>query len=759
MNPARSLGLCSLFGMLVFSGCGGEETAPRRPAHPTPQEQAVPTPPTQGTPDGGTLPDDGFLDALTATNGFALGLPTTARSTPDGKTVIFLRSGPRDRVNSLYAFDVATARTMTLLEPSRLLGNGGETLTPEETARRERLRLQTSGFVDYEILPDGTRLLTSLGGKLYLVAVADGAMTPLEIEGAVDSPKVSPDGRSIAYVRNGDLYVLALEGGSERRLTTDANADVTNGLAEFVAQEEMDRSDGFWWSPDGAQIAFERADATGVERRSVLDETDPFRPATSVPYPRAGKPNVSVRLGVVSVTGAPSTKWIEWDVARYPYLARVSWAKDSPLTLQVQTRDQKELVVLVGDPRTGNVTPVHTERDEAWVNLTDSMRWFGHGQSFLWVTERNGTPELEVHSSTGDLERTIAGAAQGFRELLDVDEETGTAVFSASISPPRSSVFSVPLAGGEARELTPEPGVHNVTFGASHAVFVDDFRTLEAPPQIRVRRADGSAAGLLPSLAEVAPIRTHVQIARLGDGEGWFTAVITPETEQPGKKYPLIARVYGGPNAQTVLEDMSQYVLWQWVANQGFVVAFADNRGTPARGRAFERAIRDRLADVPLADQVAAMREVAKRPDVDPARVGIIGWSFGGYLAALGVLRQPDFFRAGVAIAPVTDWADYDTHYTERYLGQPTDDPARYGQNSLLGDAAHLTRPLLLMHGTADDNVVLAHTLKLTRELLAAGKPFDLTLFPGQTHMIADPAMRKRVWTLAVEFLKRALGA
>lgn len=751
-------GVTTILCVMALAGCGDDEPAPSTHRTPTPQEHPVPTPQTPGSSDGGTAVDDGFLDTLTATNGFILGLPTTARATPDAKTIVFLRSGSRDRVNSIYGFDVETGRTRTIIEPNRILGEGGETLTPEEVARRERMRLTTSGFVDYEILPDGTQLLTSLAGKLYLVALADGTMRTLETNGAVDAPKVSPDGRLVAYVRGGDLYVLPLEGGAERRLTSDASGDVTNGLAEFIAQEEMDRSEGLWWSPDSTQIAFERADATGVERRTVLDETDAFRPATSVPYPRPGKDNVAVKVGVVSVTGTPAPRWLDWDHARYPYLARASWLKDSPLTLQVQTRDQREVVVLVADPRTGAVTPIHTERDEAWVALHDGLRWIGHGASFLWITERNGAPELEVRSGTGDLVRTLAGATNGFRSLVDLDEEGGSVVFEGGVNPARTSLFRVPLAGGEARELTPEPGIHVATFGASHAIFVDEHRSLEAPPVMRVRGADGLAHGMLPSVAEVPPLDVRPQISRVGDGEGFLTAVVSPHEPVAGRKYPLLVRVYGGPGAQTVLEDRMLYVLWQWVANQGFVVAFADNRGTPGRGRAFERAIRDHLADVPLADQVAAMREVVKRPDVDGEHVGIIGWSFGGFLAALAVERQPDFFKAGVAIAPVTDWADYDTHYTERYLGMPAEDPQRYPASSVLQDAARLSRPLLLMHGTADDNVVVGHTLKLSRELLAAGKPFELLLFPGQTHMIADPTMRKRVWSHAVDFLRRSLA-
>jgi dipeptidyl-peptidase-4 len=743
--------------VLALAGCGDDEPAPRSPRPTTPQEKAVPTPQTSASPDGGTAVDDGFLDALTATNGFTLGLPTSPRPTPDGKAVVFLRSGPRDRVNALFTFAVETGRTNTLLEPSRVLGGASETLTPEEAARRERLRLQTSGFVDFEILPDGTQLLTSLAGKLYLVSLADGAMHPLETGGAVDSPKVSPDGKAVAYVRGGDLYVLPLEGGPERRLTTDASAEITNGLAEFVAQEEMDRPEGLWWSPDSTQIAFERADATGVERRTVLDETDPFRPATSVPYPRAGKANVAVKVGIVPAQGG-APRWVEWDHDRHTYLARVAWQKDSPLTLQVQTRDQKEVVVLVVDPRTGATTPVHTERDEAWVALHDGLRWIGHGASFLWITERNGAPELELRSAAGSLVRTLAGAQQGFRSLLDVDEEAGSVAFEGGANPARTSIFRMPIAGGEALELTREPGIHNATFGTGHAIFVDEHRSLEAMPVLRVRGADGTSKGMLPSVAEVPPIEVRVQIERLGDGEGWMTAVLSPASAVAGQRYPLLARVYGGPGAQTVVEDRALFVLWQWVANQGFVVAFADNRGTPGRGRTFERAIRDRLADVPLSDQVAAMREVAKRPDVDGERVGIIGWSFGGFLAALGVLRQPDFFKAAVAIAPVTDWADYDTHYTERYLGLPSEDPARYPQSSVLRDAAQLRRPLLLMHGSADDNVVVGHSLKLARELLAAGRDFEILLFPGQTHMIADPVMREQVWSRAVAFLRRALG-
>ncbi|MBI2892661.1 MAG: DPP IV N-terminal domain-containing protein [Deltaproteobacteria bacterium] len=755
MNHFRAW-MC-LFAPLVV-GCGDDEPGTRR------SEARHPVKTTETTGAGSTTEtspaaseDQAFLESFTATHGYTLGRPTAAKPTPDGSVVVFLRSPARSAVNTLYAFDVAGGQTRTLADPAQILGGETERLSPEEAARRERLRLQTGGFVDFQISPDGASIVTTLGGQLFLIAIAGGAATRLPAgESAAIGPRFSPDGSQVAYVRGSDLYVTSLATMTERRLTSDGTADVTNGVAEFVAQEEMGRLDGFWWSPDSTQIAFERADASVVERRTWIDEMSPFSPPQSLPYPRAGKANVAVQLGVIPASGG-TPRWIQWDRARFPYLARVTWQKDAPLTLQVQTRDQREVVVLAADPRTGTTSTLLSERDEAWVALHDSLRWITKGQSFLWQTERQGTTELEVRSSTGDLARTIAGAREGYRKLLDVDEAAGFVVVEAGLAPTSASVLRLPLAGGPSQTLTPEPGVHHGTFGEGHAVFVDEHRAIDAPPSLHVRKSDGTIVGELPGVAEALPFELNVEIARIGEGDGWYTAVVKPHTMEPGRRYPVIDRVYGGPGVSAVQEDVLAYLLWQWVADHGFVVAFADNRGTPGRGRTFERAIRDRLAEVPLADQAAAMLEIAKRPDVDPGRIGIFGWSYGGYVSTLAVVRRPDVFKAAMAVAPVTDWADYDTHYTERYLGLPDASPGVYEANSTLGGAASLTRPLMLVHGTADDNVLPSHTLRLAQALHAAQKDYELVLFPGQTHMIANEQMRTRLWTLLLRFFTRTL--
>ncbi len=703
--------------------------------------------------------DTSYLRRHAETRGFMLGRPVRPKPTPDGKAVLFLRAEARVPRLRLYEFDVATGRTRELLTPEAVLKGAEERLSPEEKARRERQRVSVGGFTDFQLSRDGTLILVSLSGKLYVFARDSGEVKELKTgPGTVVDPKFAPDGKSVAYVRDHDVYVLDLGTQAEKRVTSGGSAKLTHGLAEFVAQEEMGRFTGYWWSPDAKHIAYEEADAGGVETWYVADPIRPEEPAHPTYYPRPGKANVKVRLGIVPVGGG-ETVWVKWDAKKYPYLTAARWDKEGPLTLAVQTREQKELVLLRAAPATGETTALLTERDPAWLNLHhDGPRWLPDG-SFLWSGEGRTGPQLEWHDKTGALRRVLVPAEDGYQALEDVDAKARQVVYRASADPTQAHLFRLSLDGGKPTPLTKEPGLHSAAFSKDHSIYVHQASLAGAMPRGTVRRADGTLVGELPSVAEEPPFVPRDELVKVGEGAGFYASVVRPRDFDSGKRYPVVVHVYGGPTHQQVLANMATRLLDQWLADQGFVVVAVDNPGTPGRGRDWERAVSKHFGSVPLEGQVAGLKALGQRfPEMDLERVGVYGWSFGGYLSALAVLRRPDVFKAAVAGAPVVDWLDYDTHYTERYLGLPGTDAEAYKEGSLLTYATELSRPLLLVHGTADDNVYFRHTLKLADALFRAGKDFDLLPLSGLTHMVPDPVVTQRLYGKFALYFRKHLG-
>ena len=704
-----------------------------------------------------TLPtvDPQLLRDYAATRGFSLGRPQKPRVTPDGKTVVFLRAEARKPEQSLWALDVASGKER-LLAAAETIGGEGE-LSVAERARRERQRISTGGFAAFQLFPDGAHALVTLGGQLYRVPVAGGGPKRLGAGGATD-PKPSPDGKRVAFVRAHDLWVVELGSGAETQLTKGGGDDKTSGEAEYVAQEEMERFSGYAWAPSGKELVYEEADARGVERFHLADPSHPETPPVAVPYPRPGRENVKVRLGIVGVAGG-KTRWLRWDVSAYPYLTRWSWAAGAPLTVVVQARDQKRLQVLALDEKTGRLKVLLEERDDAWLNLAPEVpRWLGDASGFLWRTDRDGGPALELRGADGRLVRTLVPAAMGLRALRGVDQSS--VVVQAAAQPTEARIWRVPLAGGAPVPLSGGPGWHDAVVDAGEGVPASDrwLLSIDGPskaPTWTVHDRAGKRLAELPSVAEKRPPAPRSEVIELevAGGRTLWARVTWPRKKEPGKKYPVAVHVYGGPRHQHVKNDGGR-LLDQWIADHGLAVVSVDGRGTPARGRAFERAIRGDFGALPLEDQVLGVAALARRyPELDGKRVGIFGWSFGGYLSGLAVLRRPDVFKAAVAGAPVVDWRDYDTHYTERYLGLPEDNAKGYEASSLLTYAAGLARPLLLVHGTSDDNVYFLHTLKLSDALFRAGKPHELLALPRLTHMVPDPVVMERLWARIAGFL------
>lgn len=701
--------------------------------------------------------DAGFLQTYAETNRFQLGRPHGITILPDGSGVLFLRSGPRSFEGSLHFFDVASGQERELVTAAALLEGAEEELTAEEAARRERMRLTARGIASYRLSPDGTRILVPLSGRLFLVDRTrlgeEGSIRELESDGgpALD-PRWSPTGTHIAVVRDGDLYVIDVATAAEQRLTTRPSPEIENGLAEFVAQEEMGRMRGFWWAPDGGSIAYQQTDTTGMERMHILDPMHPDQPARAWPYPRPGKSNATVRLGVVPLAGGP-TRWVEWDRDRYPYLATVSWPSGSPLTLLVQDREQENEALLAADPSSGTTRELLTEHDDAWINLDQSTpRWLSDGQRFLWSTERDGDWRLELRSAEGQRIRSLTTPNLGYRALLAVDEARGVIWVRASHEPTETHVFRVPLSGeGEPTRVTDAPGEHDAIVSDDGSLWVHQKQTLDGEIASVVRRTDGTVVGTLQSQMQAPPFQPNLSFETVGQRE-WRAVVIRPRQFDERLRYPVLLHVYGGPHARYVTANPGRYLLSQWQADHNFIVVSIDGRGTPARGREWERAIDGDFISAPLEDQIEALQQLGEaHPEMDMERVGVWGWSFGGTFAAMAVLRRPDVFRAGVSGAPVSDWRDYDTHYTERYLGLPEPDGERgpYHVSSVLTYAVEAPaadhRPLLIIHGTADDNVYFSHALQLQNALFRAGRPADLLALGGLTHMVPEPEVMRRM--------------
>ncbi len=676
------------------------------------------------------------------TRRFTLGVPRALTVAPDGDRIVFLRTGSgEDPVTCLWRYDVA-AGTETLLVDPRKLDVDENNLPPEERARRERTRESAGGIVRYGTDKACRQAVFALAGQAYLADLSTGAVRELPTaEQPVVDPRLDPTGTRIAYVAGRALRLLDLESGADWAVAEPEGPQITYGLPEFIAAEEMGRMTGYWWAPDGLALLVARVDETPVVQWHIADPANPDRDTNTVAYPAAGTPNAVVELAVLTVDGGRTAV----DLGDYHYVAAAHWGSD--LLVVTQTRDQRTMRLLAVDPASGASTVLREDHDPAWLDIVSGLPGRTESGRLVWSGDSAGTHRLLIDGEP------VTPADLQLRSVLAIDGEA--VLFSASSEPTEADLYRWEPTG-LTRLAT--GGVHSGQMAGGTTVIA--VQRLDLAGQQTTVWRDGSEVGVIASLAQqpsIAPPR--VDLIKAGTRE-LRTAVLLPTGHEPGSGLlPVLLDPYGGPHAQRVTAARAGYLTSQWFADQGFAVVITDGRGTPGRGPAWERAVAGDLAGPVLEDQIDGLHAAAERyPELDLNRVGIRGWSFGGYLAALAVLRRPDVFHAAVAGAPVTEWRLYDTHYTERYLGDPTLDPEPYDRCSLLPDAGKLTRPLLLIHGLADDNVVAAHTLRLSSALLAAGRPHSVLPLSGVTHMTPQEVVAENLLLLQVDFLVKALG-
>ena len=679
---------------------------------------------------------------------FSLGNPRSWSISADGSRVGFLRTrSGEDPVSCLWILEVPEAAERLIADPALLQQDlRGE--PAEEAARRERTREQAQGIVSYSVDEALSRACFTIGGQLWLAEIGPDAQSStlhrLRVPEPALSAKFDPSGRFVAFVHEGCLWVHDLTEDSSKAAVSREGPGITWGLAEFVAQEEMGRHEGFWWSPDSTALAVARVDESRVSRIFLHDPGRPDSPPREVAYPMAGTPNADLSLWIVSLDG--SRIRVEWESQQFEYLAAVSWSRHG-LIVAVQSRDQRRVQILSVDPASGHTTLLLDHTDPCWVPLVRGLPALMSASRLVWFEEDSSTRYLTLDG------RRITPPGLNLAAVESVKDDT--VVFSAWEDPTQLHAWA--WSDGRLERITRQPGVHSVIRRGGTTVI--SSRSLERCGTSTVVWRRGGGEVFVKSLARHPGLLPRVELLQVGERAIRVALVLPTWLERAKLPLPVLMDPYGGPGHSRVVASADAFLVSQWFAEHGFAVLVADGRGTPGRGPGWEKAIWQDLASPVLEDQVAALQETAKaKPGLlDLDRVAIRGWSFGGFLAALAVLRRPDVFHAAVAGAPVTDHRLYDTHYEERYLGHPDEFPENYTRSSIIDDAVHLARPLCIIHGLSDDNVLSAHSLRLSAALLAAKRPHTMLAVSGMTHMMAGKVAEALLW-YELDFLRRSLG-
>lgn len=689
---------------------------------------------------------------------------------PDGARVTFLRGRPDNQFQmDLWEFNLKDKSTRRLVDSKVLVAE--ENLSDAEKARRERERTAAlKGIINYSWSPDGKRLLVPIAGNLYLIDVATPDAARLVASGNVTDPKISPKGKYVSFVRDQNLYVIDLATGQEKALTTDGKGTLHNGEAEFVAQEEMHQFTGYYWAPDDSAVAYRRYDEAQVPiaRRFEIypDRTEVIEQR----YPAAGDKNVIVELRIANpVTG--ETKNVDLGAEKDIYLVRADFSGDAKqLLFQRQSRDQKKLELVAVDTATLAQKVLVTETSKTWTDINDDLRFLSGGKGFIWSSDRTGRNHLYLFDMDGKVKHALTQGEWGIDNLLAVDEKAGKVYFSSNKDAViDKQTYSVALDGSNAGKpvrVTQADGWHDTTFARNGQLFVDTWSDPANPPQVSIRKPDGAILTWLEKnevnaahpyykyKSDHLPVEYGTLPAK--DGQTLYWSMIKPYRFDPAKKYPVYLSTYGGPTAQHVTRKWGD-TFDMYMAQQGYVVFRLDNRGSGRRERAFSDAIYRNLGKVEVEDQLAGIDFLGKQGFVDAKRIGVYGWSYGGFMALRLLSQGSDRIAAGVSGAPVTDWALYDTHYTERYMDKPSENKAGYADSTVFAHVDGLKSNLLLIHGMADDNVLFTNTTKMIDALVNRGVQFELMTYPGAKHGVSDRKQRKHVQVNIDAFFRKHL--
>lgn len=691
--------------------------------------------------------------------------PTGISISPDGNQVTYLLgSSENDQRLDLWLYDISGNRSNLLVSSAEL--DSGRELSDEDKDRRERKRIVTSGIIEYQWSPTGEAILIPLEGSLHLLQLSTGRTRQVTgDEQYVTVARYSPDGKQLAYVANQNIQVADTTSWSARQLTFDGGDDVSMGLAEFIAQEEMHRFDGYWWSPDARFIAFTKVDTSSIKlsRRYEID-ADNFR-VFDQRYPYAGTPNATVTLGIVEVdSGAIHYLSLPLEDA---YLARVSWLDNDFLMVQIQDRKQQVLKVIKVHRNNTEQHLLIEERSDTWINLHDNFLRIKDRDFFIWSSERSGYSHLYLYDTQGRLLRQLTSGEWNVLNVKGADE-THVYFEAYADGPLERHLYRVSLDQECTQEKLTESGFYHSTFpDFTHGIYIDRYSSPNKPPATVIRHVDGKLVNMLWNNTldgnhPFFPYRQNVGSVEFGelpagDGQSLQYRLIEPAGKQEGERYPVILMVYGGPGVQRVTREwISPWM--HYMSQQGFGLIQLDNRGSSNRGTAFEAPIYRQLGDIEVQDQLKAVSYLRTLDWVDKNRLVVFGHSYGGYMTLQLMFKAPDIFKAGISVAPVTDWLLYDTHYTERYLDLPDRNPAGYKASNVFDHIRSTTGRLLIIHGMADDNVLFTNSTKLFKALQDANIQFEMMTYPGAKHGLSGRLINLHRYTLMDEFLDRTLG-
>ncbi len=680
---------------------------------------------------------------------------------PDGTRLTFLTS--RDgETTDLVALDLRDGTQQLVVDGTTLVVPG------------ERLPVAIEG---YQWSPDERSLLIytrsqrvwrdNTKGVYFVYSLDEGTLRPVSTGfGYQMFAKFSPDGSRVGFVRGGNLFVTNLRTGVETQLTTDGGGEIVNGTFDWVYEEELGLQDGWRWSPDGRHIAFWRLDQTPIKDFHMIDESGLYSEPIPIPYPKAGEPNSFAYLGVIELSSG-DTRWMDMGDNPDQYLARMDWARTSTeLLVQRLNRHQNRLEVLLVDVSTGVARTLFAETSDTWVDVDDDLRWVDD-ERFLWTSDRDGFEHLYLYGRDGSLIRQLTSGAFDVEAPAGFDAIGGWVFYTAAADGPLGrQVFRVPVNGGDPERLSEGRGTHSIDVSPTGAFYVNTHTRADHPGVVSVHRGDGSLVGTMVDnadlLARLAPMGLKAPeffTFETSDGVTLNGSMIKPPDFDDSRRYPVLMYVYGGPGSQRVRDEWGgpRYLWHQLLAQQGVIVVSVDGRGTGARGRDFRTVTHLNLGEWETRDQLEGARYLASLPFVDASRIGIWGWSYGGYMTLLSMMKGGDLFRAGISVAPVTSWKLYDTIYTERFMRTPRENPEGYEAGSPLNHVDGLTGELLLVHGTHDDNVHFQNSVQLLTALQEAGKQFSFMAYPNKTHSISGQRTQVHLYTMMTDWVMERL--